>query len=161
MEQQVQVLQVCSSCCCLSRHPVSHLKACKLVSIWVHEQHCACQQFINTLLYCIQQVLKPHQNLDSKVANAVAVCVHQWLLQRLLQCRLQDRCCGHSSWCERLAQGESVVCGAKATQVPRLQHRGVAQGAGSCQSSWRPAGNQPTSQSINWSINQSVNQLVY
>jgi len=124
MEQQVQVLQVCPSWSCLS-HLLSltcRLKVCKLVEPWVHEQHCACQQFINTLLYCIQQVLKPHQNLDIKVVDAEAICMHLWLLQSLLQCRLQDRCRGHSSWCEGLVQGKSAVCGAEAAEVPRLQH---------------------------------------
>ena len=55
MEQQVQVLQVCPSCTCLP-HLLSltcRLKVCKLGSTWVHEQHCACQQCIHTLLYCI------------------------------------------------------------------------------------------------------------
>lgn len=94
------------------------LKVCKLASTWVHEQHCACQQRVHTLLYRIQQLLKLHQNLDSKVAGAEAICMHLWLPQSLLQCRLQDRWCGHSSWCEGLAQGESAACGAEAAQVP-------------------------------------------
>ena len=177
MDQQVQVLQVCPSCCCLPHmlstssvvylicclpHLLSltcRLKVCKLLSPWAHERHCACQQFSNTSLYGIHQVLKPHQNLDSKVADAEAICTHLWLLQSLLQCRLQDRCCGHSSWCEGLAQGEFAVCCAEAAQVPRLQHRGVASAAGSCQSSWRPAGNQSTNQSIDQII-QSINQPI-